>query len=125
MAGRRGNHEGTIRKRTDGRWEARYTVNGKRRSIMGRTRHEVREKLTEAIRNLDRGIVAPRDERQTLGNYLDHWLVMKRPTVEPGYWRRLEESTRLYIKPVLGKIPLTKLTPQQIQRLYAQMLEQY
>jgi hypothetical protein len=94
---RRGNGEGSIRLRQDGRWEARYTLpNGYRRSIMGKTRSAVREKLTEALRNLDRGIIAPRDERQTLGDYLDRWLVIKRPTVEPGYWRRLEESVRIY-----------------------------
>ena len=28
MAGRRGNNEGTIRKRSDGRWEARITLEG-------------------------------------------------------------------------------------------------
>jgi integrase len=125
MTGRRGNGEGSIRERADGRFEARYTVDGTRRSIMGKTRVEVREKLTEALRNLDLGITTPLDGRQTLGEYLDSWLVTKKPMVELGYWRRLEESVRLYIKPVLGKIPLTKLTPQQIQHLYAQILEQW
>lgn len=126
MGKRRGSGEGSIRLRPDGRWEARYTLpDGKRRSIMGKTRTEVARKLTEALRDLDRGIVAPKDERQTLGAYLDSWLVTKKPTVEPGYWRRLEECVRLYIKPSLGKVPLTQLTPQHIQRLYAQLLEQY
>src|SRR5690349_17333832 len=100
MAGRRGNNEGNIRKRHDGRWEARYTLpDGKRRSIMGKTRADVAKRLTEALRDLDRGVIAPKDERQTLGQYLDSWLVTKKPTVEPGYWRRLEESVRIYIKP--------------------------
>src|SRR5258707_15513684 len=123
---RRGKGEGNIRLHHDGRWEARYTLpDGARRSFMGKTRTEVAKRLTEALRDLDRGITAPRDGRQTLGAYLDSWLVIKKPTVEPGYWRRLEESVRIYIKPSLGKVPLTKLTPQQIQRLYAQMLEKW
>ena len=123
---RRGKGEGNIRLHHDGRWEARYTLpDGARRSFMGKTRTEVAKRLTEALRDLDRGINAPRDGRQTLGTYLDSWLVIKKPTVEPGYWRRLEESVRIYIKPTLGKVPLTKLTPQQIQRLYAQMLEKW
>jgi integrase len=48
---RRGNGEGTITRRKDGRWEARYyvpTVNGtKRKTLYGRTQAEVRVKLTK------------------------------------------------------------------------------
>src|SRR5262249_15682622 len=58
--------------------------------------------------------------RQTLGDYLDGWLITKKPTIEPTSWDRCEESFRIYIKPALGKVPLTKLTAQQIQQLYAQ-----
>lgn len=40
--GRRGNGEGTITRRKDGRWEARYTVHGaegpKRKVLYGKTR---------------------------------------------------------------------------------------
>ena len=50
---RRGNSEGSIRLRTDGRWEARYSLpDGSRRSIMGKTRAEVREKLTRPYATL-------------------------------------------------------------------------
>ncbi len=71
---RRGINEGSTRSRKDGRWEARYSLpDGARRSLMGKTRAEVREKLTQALRDLDRGIIAPRDERQTFGAYLDQW----------------------------------------------------
>ena len=45
---------GTIRQRTDGRWEARYTIGrdagtGKQiqRSVYGKTQKEVRQKLAE------------------------------------------------------------------------------
>ena len=122
MPGRRGNGDGNIRLHHDGRWEARYTLDGKRHSIMGKTRAEVREKLTAVQRDIDRGITTPRDERQTLGQYLDGWLIAKRATVEYGYWRRCEESVRLSIKPALGKVVLTKLTAQQVQQLYTRML---
>ncbi len=123
---KRGNGEGNIRLHHDGRWEARLTMpDGRRKSIMGKTRKEVQDRLDELKHDVRRGMTIPRDERQTLGEYLDSWLVVKKPTVEPGYWRRLEECVRLYIKPTLGHVPLTKLTPHQIQQLYGQMLEQY
>jgi hypothetical protein len=38
---------------------------------MGKTRAEVARRLTEALRDQDKGIVAPKDERLTLETYLD------------------------------------------------------
>jgi len=84
---------------------------------MGKTRAEVARKLTEALRGLDRGIIAPRDERQTLGAYLDRWLVTKQSEVERGYWTRCEAYTRLHIEPTLGRVPLVKLTAHQLSAL--------
>ena len=55
MAKRRANGEGNIRKRKDGRWEGRYTAgydqDGKRiiKNVLGRTRAEVKSKLSVAI----------------------------------------------------------------------------
>ena len=50
---KRGNGEGTIFKRKDGRWCARYTVGTveglKRRNVYGETRREVAKKLGEAL----------------------------------------------------------------------------
>jgi len=121
---RRGKGDGSIRLHHDGRWEARYTLpDGKRRSIMGASRAEVREKLTEALRNLDRGILAPKDERLTLGKYLDNWLITKKSEIEHGYWVRCEAYIRLYVKPALGRVTLVKLTAHQLSKLYAERLE--
>jgi hypothetical protein len=62
-----GNGEGTITRRKDGRWEARYyvpTVNGtKRKTLYGRTQAEVRVKLTKALSDRIDGIVYD-DERR-------------------------------------------------------------
>ena len=56
MAKRRANGEGSIRKRSDGRWEGRYTAGydpetGKRivKSVLGKTQAEVKEKLRKAL----------------------------------------------------------------------------
>ena len=53
---------GTIRKRSDGRWEARYTTGidhktGKQiqKSVYGKTQKEVRQRLTEITAELDTG----------------------------------------------------------------------
>jgi hypothetical protein len=52
--GRRGNGEGSIRRRRDRRWEGRYTVHtaeGRmQKTVYGKTRKEVSEKLTSESR---------------------------------------------------------------------------
>ena len=121
---RRGVGEGNIRQRPhDGRWEARYYLpDGSRRSIMGKTRQEVAKKLAEALRDLDRGVTAPKDNRITFGDYLDSWLQTKKADAEHSYWVRCEQYIRVHIKPALGRVPLVKVTAQQLSALYAKKL---
>ena len=61
MSRKRGNGEGSITKRKDGRWMARYTVQtakgAKRKHIYGRTRQEVAEKLSKAVSDRVGGLV--------------------------------------------------------------------
>lgn len=71
---------GTIRKRSDGRWEARYTagfdpVTGRQtqRSIYGKTQKEVRERLAEITTELDDGTyIEP--SQMTLEEWMAIWL---------------------------------------------------
>ena len=55
MSKKKANGEGSICKRSDGRYMARYTVNGKRKAIYGATHEEVRLKLTEVLNNIAKG----------------------------------------------------------------------
>ena len=52
---KRGNGEGHIRKRKDGRYEAAVMHQGKRRSVYGKTRAEVIQKLKELNKQIERG----------------------------------------------------------------------
>jgi hypothetical protein len=68
---RRSSNEGTIRKRADGYWEARVRLaDGGRKSLYAKSQQEARRKLIEALRNVDRGVSIPHDERMTLATYL-------------------------------------------------------
>jgi integrase len=71
MAKKRGNGEGSITKRKDGRYMARYTVHTtkgpKRRTVYGRTRKEAADKLAKALSDRVEGIVYD-DENMTVGN---------------------------------------------------------
>ena len=86
---RRGPNEGTIRERADGRWEARVLVtepDGRRvrRSLLGPTRTQVREKLRDALRAEAAGKSVPSD-RLTVGAFLHQWLAdTVRPSTRPS-----------------------------------------
>ena len=75
---RRGTGEGSIRRRSDGRWEARLDLgwrDGERRrkSVYGRTRAEVAAKLRKAQGQVDSGLPIG-DKRLTVADLLQRWL---------------------------------------------------
>ena len=97
MSKRRGNGEGNIRQRSDGSWEARLTASdGRRKSFYDKSRQVVAKRLSEALRDRDRGIPIIGDERQTVEQYLALWLEQKRPHVRYGTWRRYEQPHTAY-----------------------------
>lgn len=118
--GRRGHGEGTIYQREDGQWTAILSlgyVDGKRKrkQFYGRTRREVAEKLTKAQHDVQSGLVLV-TERQTVEQFLTRWLEDSvKPTVRPKTYHSYAQMTRLHIIPSLGRVDLTKLTPQQVQ----------
>jgi integrase len=120
---RRSNGEGTIYQRQDGRWEASYrALDGKKRSLYAPTQEEARRRLTQATSERDRGLPAPRDERQTVAVYLASWLEVVKNQVRDSGSISYEKRVRLYIVPRLGRVKLAQLGPQQVKELYAWML---
>jgi integrase len=126
--GKRGNGEGSITRRKDGLYMARYTVEmpdgmRKRKTIYGKEREEVAEKLIEALSNRNRGLVFDADNLK-LGEYLGRWLTDSvRDTVRPTTFERYEQMVRLHIRPVLGKVKLKNLTSAHVRGLYRQKLD--
>jgi integrase len=125
--GRRGNGEGTITRRKDGRWEGRYyitTENGqKRKVIYGRTRAEVSDKLTRALSNRADGIVYD-DENMTIGEYLDVWLKGSvYGSVRRSTYDRDSNLVNNHIMPILGGVKLKKLNSAHVQSFYRDRLD--
>src|SRR5215218_7011882 len=127
MARRRGNGEGTISRRKDGRWEARYTVqtgNGPKRKVLyGKTRQEVAEKLTKAMADRDGGLIFEA-AKMTVAEYLDRWLSDSvKGTVRISTFERHEAIIRVHIKPSLGRVGLKKLTTTHVRGFYREKLD--
>ncbi len=124
MAGKQGNGEGTIRKRSDGRWEACILLgNGKRKSLYGKTRQEASRLMANARRDREEGVEVTAS-RQTVAQFLLNWVeTIKKHQVEPSTYIRLRHDVRRHLVPTLGHHQLAKLTAQHLQSFYAQKLE--
>src|SRR5262245_21522005 len=116
---RRGNGEGSIYQRRDGRWVAQVSRDdGPPKCYYGKTRDEVRQKLTQALHDQQAGLPLVGD-RQTVGQYLESWLTgTAQHRLKPHSFRRYGQLVRVHTLPTLGKLPLAKLTPQHLSTLY-------
>lgn len=121
---------GTIRKKTVRRgekeytyWEGRYTVGfdpgtGKQvqRSITAKTQREVVQKLRQATMDVSQGkISAP--TKTTLGEWLDIWVKEYLGNIKPHTRKSYMGIIKDHIKPALGAVKLTSLSPVQVQQL--------
>ena len=119
---------GTIRKRSDGRWEARFTtgfdpVTGKQvqKSIYGKTQKEVREKLTELTMEVDTGTYIEPSKmtlEQWMTIWLDEYMFDKKWSTIKHY--KAQANTSIIL--ALGRYPLSQLDPHLIQTFYNSLL---
>jgi integrase len=120
--GKRGNGEGTVYQRADGRWEGAAVVpvagGGRaRRRVYGRTRQETSAKLTALLRQAEQGIAAP-VAGQTVAGYLAGWLAdTAKRHLRPRTYETYELLSRRHIVPLVGAKRLDRLTAADIRRL--------
>lgn len=118
---RRGNGEGSIYQRRDGRWTASITIGGnKRKYIYGKTRREVQEKMKVALRDQQQGMLVT-SPQQTVEQYLKQWLETHKPSIRIRTYERYEQIVRIHLIPNIGRIQLQKLSAIDIQNLYTKL----
>ena len=117
---RRNAGEGNVRQRANGRWEARYiAADGSRHSLYARTKRKVTDGLRDALRDADLG-VRPANLQLTTKAYLEDWLDKHaRPKVRPSTLASYQIVVAQYIIPAIGRIPLAKLEPEDVQGMLA------
>jgi integrase len=123
VARKNGNGEGSRpRERADGRWETRYWVDGKGRSVYGNTRKEAAEKLAKALANKETPPafkptnIIVRDFFAEYQNAVQHTL--KRRSFE-----NVRDVIRLHLLPKFGSTKLMYLTRGQVQGVYTRKLD--
>ncbi|MBC7316491.1 MAG: site-specific integrase, partial [Chloroflexi bacterium] len=120
MAGKRSSGEGSIFRRKDGRWQASLQAGGVRRTVYGKTRQEVAQKL-DALKAQAKGGRLPDAGKMTVGGFMAHWLEQTQARVRPKTFYDYEIIARLHIVPHVGHLRLSRLTPLRIARLYADL----
>jgi integrase len=111
----------TVRRRRDrGFWEYSFYVDGNRYRVGGwLTKREAEDAEAEA-RAKHVGGVAVLGRDVATGDYLAKWLETRRPPeLVASTWQRYEELCRLYLRPALGKVPLRRLRPLDVQAALA------
>ena len=130
MAKKRANGEGSIRKRSDGRWEGRYTAGyhpetGKRiiKNVLGKTQAECKTKLSAALESV-KGIDVSRADEYTVATWLRSWYdIYAKPNIRVATADRYHLMVEQYTIPRIGNIKLTKLTAHDLQKLYKELME--
>lgn len=116
MKRKRGQGEGTIRLRSDGRWEGRYSLGSKQKSIYGKSEEEVKDKLKKIIANITLGTYFE-PSKIKVQEWLKYWLFeYKKKKLKPKTFESYNQIIECYINPVLGSLTIDKLNPILIQQ---------
>ena len=114
MSPRRSPGDGTLFKRKDGLWLAGFTVDGQRYRVTAKNRNDAIRKRQELRTQVETGVKV-KGGKAKLSAWLDSWLDIHKPKVDPETWRSYETSVRLHITPAIGSKQLDKLTPDDIR----------
>ena len=116
--------DGSVYQHKSGKWVGEASIGLRadggrdRRYVYADTREEAQAALRKLLHERDRGLLAD-PGKQTVGQFLTAWLEdVVKPSVRPNTYLSYAGVVNKHINPVLGKIRLTKLSPQHLQRFY-------
>lgn len=118
-----------IRKRSDGRWEARYLYGhqkdgkAKYKYIYGKTYTEVREAKNLLIKQRGSQNLESSKSKTNFYQLLEDWLAFTEVNVKPSTFSRYTFLVRKHIEPELGNILLTNLTNEDIDQFTKEKLK--
>jgi len=113
---------GTIRKRTDGRWEGRYTVGidphtGRQiqRSVYAQTQRAAAEALRQKLSSLSDGTYTP-PSHLTVGAWMDDWCTDYIGNTTVHTQKSYRGIINNHIKPAIGQLKLSQLDSVKVQK---------
>ena len=119
--------EGSVFLRKDGRWEGSVVVgykengNPKTKSVTAKTQSECKEKLQELKEQCGRTTDRLKPD-MPFGDWMDFWYQnFSKPKIRQTTMECYENRIYNHIIPEIGKIPLCKLTQNDLQQFYARL----
>jgi len=87
------------------------------------SKKDAEKRLGELLHQMDTGTMA-KPGKTTLAEFLSRWLAdYAKPNLSPRGFERYESIIRVHIAPSLGRIPLTQLRPEHLQKHYTAKLD--
>ena len=128
MAKKRKNGQGTVRHRSDGRWEGRHIIgydeNGKAitKSVLAKTKLACIEKLKKLQSEHSEAEPDKLKSNMRFGDWMNYWYENhSKPTIRPSTQKSYEALINGHAIPGLGHIPLNKLTQADCQKFLNEM----
>jgi len=120
------NGDGSIRFRSDGRWEGRLTINylnGKqiRKSVYGRTKKEVRLKLENIKKQMESGVRM--DEQYSVSDWGKIWFENKKDTLRASTSESYKYTMR-FVEEYIGKYMLPEVRTMDIESMLRSLKKQ-
>lgn len=108
----------TIIKRSDGRWFARYRMNGQVKCVYDKTQQGCYDKLKKALANIK--LNGGTSSRKTYNDWIRIWLeVYKKPNNAPATMKKQLTNWHKWIEPTIGKKVLSSIKTIDLQSFLA------
>lgn len=127
MAKKRKQGAGTLRKRSDGRWEARVVVgyddrgNPQTKNVLAHKKTECLAKLEELKKKVSPPVTKCKPN-MPFGDWMDFWYQnFNKPSLNQNTRQEYESRIYKHIIPEIGKIPLNELSQSDLQQFYARL----
>ncbi len=128
---RRANNEGSIYKRSDGKWCCQVTIGynpetGRpiRKTFYGKSQQEVLDKKNEVLQQIKDGQPFKPEADCMANDFIKNWLITyKRMSVTSSTFEWYCSLTKNHIYPAFNSVKLRDITSDQVQALLVQCLE--
>lgn len=120
---KRGNSEGTIFRKANGKWRAQISIDGKRLSITTNTRAESHDWLRKMLNQIGQGMTFE-GQNLTLSEYIKSWITLKKNALRVKTAIQYVWLINIYIVPGLGKVKLKDLNLRTVSRFYEALTNQ-
>lgn len=103
-----------------GKWRIQYLdLQGKVRTKTAATKEDAYKQLG-TLEHLKASGELPRRSQDlpSVSEWLDYWLEVRKSELREVSWQGFEASARLHLKPVIGKLPLDRLTSSILEETY-------